>query len=195
MNEMLIYLHLGYKHIIDINGADHILFILALMIRYCWNEWQKILILVTAFTIGHSITLALSTLNWISFPVAFIELLIPITILITALANLKMTSSETPSKYPIIYYLALFFGLIQGLGFSNYLKMLLGKEESILGPLFSFNLGLELGQLLIVGLLLIISFIFVDLFKVDRKRYVQAGSVIAIILALNMVVDRITSFL
>jgi hypothetical protein len=195
MNEMLIYLHLGYKHIIDINGSDHILFILALMIRYSWNEWQKILILVTAFTIGHSFTLALSTLNWISFPVAFIELLIPITILITALANLKLTSSATPSKYPIIYYLALFFGFIHGLGFSNYLKMLLGKEESILGPLFSFNLGLELGQLLIVGIILIISFIFVNLFKVDRKRYVQAGSVIAIILALNMVVDRIASFL
>jgi hypothetical protein len=194
MNEMLIYLHLGYKHIIDINGSDHILFILALMIRYSWNEWQKILILVTAFTIGHSFTLALSTLNWISFPVAFIELLIPITILITALANLKLTSSATPSKYPIIYYLALFFGFIHGLGFSNYLKMLLGKEESILGPLFSFNLGLELGQLLIVGIILIISFIFVNLFKVDKKRYVQAGSVIAIILALNMVVDRIASF-
>ena len=194
MNEMLIYLHLGYKHIIDINGSDHILFILALMIRYSWNEWQKILILVTAFTIGHSMTLALSTLNWISFPVAFIELLIPITILITALANFTISSSKTPSKYPVIYYLALFFGLIHGLGFSNYLKMLLGKEESILCPLFSFNLGLELGQLLIVGIILIISIIFVDLFKVDRKRYVQAGSVIAIILALNMVVDRIASF-
>ena len=194
MNEMLIYLHLGYKHIIDINGSDHILFILALMIRYSWNEWQKILILVTAFTIGHSFTLALSTLNWISFPVAFIELLIPITILITALANFTISSSKTPSKYPIIYYLALFFGFIHGLGFSNYLKMLLGKEESILGPLFAFNLGLELGQLLIVGLLLIISFIFVNLFKVDKKRYVQTGSVIAIILALNMVVDRIASF-
>jgi hypothetical protein len=165
------------------------------MIRYSWNEWQKILILVTAFTIGHSMTLALSTLNWISFPVALIELLIPITILITSLANFTISSSKTPSKYPVIYYLALFFGLIHGLGFSNYLKMLLGKEESILGPLFSFNLGLELGQLLIVGIILIISIIFVDLFKVDRKRYVQAGSVIAIILALNMVVDRIASFL
>jgi hypothetical protein len=194
MNEMLVYLHLGYKHIIDINGSDHILFILALMIRYGWNEWQKILILVTAFTIGHSITLALSTLDWISFPAASIELLIPITIFITAVTNLKMSSSETPSKYPLIYYLALFFGLIHGLGFSNYLKMLLGKEESILGPFFSFKLGLELGQLLIVGLLLIFSFIFVDIFKVDRKRYVQAGSVIAIILALNMVVERIASF-
>jgi hypothetical protein len=162
--------------------------------RYTWNEWQKILILVTAFTIGHSMTLALSTLNWISFSAAYIELLIPITILITALTNLKINPSETASKYPSIYFLALFFGLIHGLGFSNYLKMLLGKEESILGPLFSFNLGLELGQVLIVILILIISVIFVNLLKLDKKRYVQAGSVIAIILALYMVVDRIASF-
>lgn len=194
MNEILLYLHLGYKHIIDLNGSDHILFILALIIRYTWNEWQKILILVTAFTIGHSMTLALSTLNWISFSAAYIELLIPITILITALTNLKMNPTDNGSKYPLIYYLTLFFGLIHGLGFSNYLKMLLGKEESILGPLFSFNLGLELGQILIVIIILIISVIFVNLFKVDRKRYLQAGSVIAIILALNMIIDRIASF-
>jgi hypothetical protein len=139
-------------------------------------------------------TLALSTLSWISFSAAYIELLIPITILITALTNLKVNPSYNGSKYPLIYYLTLFFGLIHGLGFSNYLKMLLGKEESILGPLFSFNLGLELGQILIVIIILIISVIFVNLFKVDRKRYLQAGSVIAIILALNMIIDRIASF-
>jgi hypothetical protein len=194
MNEILLYLHLGYKHIIDLNGSDHILFILALIIRYSWNEWQKILILVTAFTIGHSITLALSSLDWISFPAATIELLIPITILITAFTNFRMNPTDNGSKYPLIYYLTLFFGLIHGLGFSNYLKMLLGKEESILMPLFSFNLGLELGQILIVIIILIISVIFVKLLKLDKKRYVQAGSVIAIILALYMVVDRIASF-
>jgi hydrogenase/urease accessory protein HupE len=194
MNEIFLYLHLGYKHIIDLNGSDHILFILALIIRYSWNEWQKILILVTAFTIGHSITLALSTLDWISFPAVTIELLIPITILITAFTNFRMNPTDNGSKYPLIYYFTLFFGLIHGLGFSNYLKMLLGKEESILMPLFSFNLGLELGQILIVIIILIISVIFVKLLKLDKKRYVQAGSVIAIILALYMVVDRIASF-
>ena len=194
MNDMLIYMHLGFRHIIDINGSDHILFILALVIRYMLLDWKKVLILVTSFTIGHSITLALSTLEWVHFPVQIIEVLIPITILITAASNFLVKGFTFQSKYPIIYYLALFFGLIHGLGFSNYLKMLLGKEESILGPLFSFNLGLELGQLLIVGLILIISIIFVDLLKLDKKRYIQAGSVIAIILALNMVVDRIASF-
>jgi ABC-type antimicrobial peptide transport system permease subunit len=105
-----------------------------------------------------------------------------------------MNPTDNDSKYPLIYYLTLFFGLIHGLGFSNYLKMLLGKEESILMPLFSFNLGLELGQILIVIIILIISVIFVKLLKLDKKRYVQAGSVIAIILALYMVVDRIASF-
>ena len=194
MNEILLYLHLGYKHIIDINGSDHILFIIALTIRYIGKDWKKILLLVTAFTLGHSVTLALSTLDWVSFPVALIELLIPITILITAFSNFRVSNFEFKSKYPFIYFLALFFGFIHGLGFSNYLKMLLGKQESILGPLFSFNMGLELGQLLIVSFILIISFIFVDVFKVDRKRYLQVGSVIALIFALNMVLDRIASF-
>ena len=141
----------------DMNGSDHMLFILALVIRYMASDWKKILLLVTSFTIGHSITLALSTLDWIYFPMYIIELLIPITILLTALSNLFVKDFSYAAKYHIIYYLALFFGLIHGLGFSNYLKSLLGKEESILLPLFSFNLGLELGQLLIVGCILVFA--------------------------------------
>ena len=128
MNDIFIFAHLGFRHIIDINGSDHMLFILALVIRYLSSDWKKILILVTAFTIGHSITLALSTLDWISFPMHLIELLIPITILLTAISNLFVKDFSFSSKYHIIYYFALFFGLIHGLGFSNYLKSLLGKE-------------------------------------------------------------------
>jgi hypothetical protein len=195
MDDFLIYLHLGFKHIIDFRGSDHILFIWALTIRYLVQDWKKILVLVTSFTLGHSITLALSTLQWVSFPAAVIEVLIPVTILITAFANFRVKTFNFESKYPIIYFFALFFGLIHGLGFSNYLKSLLGKEDSIIGPLFSFNLGLELGQLLIVSLILIISFIFVSLFKVSRIRYLQIGSGIAIAFALNMVLDRIVSII
>ncbi len=195
MDDFFIYLHLGFKHIIDLRGSDHILFILALTLRYLVQDWKKMLVLITSFTIGHSITLALSTLQWVSFPAAVIELLIPVTILITAFANFGVKTFHFDSKYPIIYFFSLFFGLIHGLGFSNYLKSLLGKEESILGPLFSFNLGLELGQLLIVSLILIISFIFVSLFKISRLRYLQIGSGIAIAFALNMVLDRIVSII
>ncbi len=191
MDEIGIYLHLGFRHIMDWEAWDHILFVLVLTLRYQWTDWKKLLVLVTAFTVGHSVTLALSTLNWINFPSALIEFLIPVTILLTAISNFWVKSFDFKSKYPLIYFLALFFGLIHGLGFSTYLKSLLGKEESIIGPLFTFNLGLELGQLLIVSLILIISFIFVSVLKVKRVRYLQIGSGIAIAFALNMVLDRI----
>jgi hydrogenase/urease accessory protein HupE len=195
MNDVFIFAHLGFRHIIDLNGSDHMLFILALVIRYLGSDWKKILILVTAFTIGHSITLALSTLNWIYFPMPLIELLIPLTILLTGISNFMVKDFSFSSKYHIIYYLALFFGLIHGLGFSNYLKSLLGKEESILLPLFSFNIGLELGQLLIVGCILVFSFIFINYLKINRKSYIRIGSIITIALSMIMIIDRIKPFL
>lgn len=191
MDEIGIYLHLGFRHIMDWGAWDHILFVLVLTLRYQWTDWKKLLVLITAFTVGHSVTLALSTLNWINLPTNLIESLIPVTILITAISNFWVKSFDFKSKYPLIYFLALFFGLIHGLGFSSYLKNFLGKEESILGPLFTFNLGLELGQLLIVGIILIISFIFVSVLNVKRLRYLQIGSVFAIAFALNMLLDRI----
>jgi hypothetical protein len=193
MNELGMYLKWGFQHIIEWGAWDHILFVLVLTLRYQLADWKKLLILITAFTIGHSITLALSTLNWVDFPSKWIELLIPVTIVLTAISNFWVKNFDFRSKYTPIYFLALFFGLIHGLAFSTYLKSLLGKEESILGPLFTFNIGLELGQLLVVGGILIISFIFVSVLKVKRLRYVQIGSVLAIAFSLNMVLDRILS--
>ena len=193
MNELGMYLKWGFHHIIEWGAWDHILFVLVLTLRYQLADWKKLLILITAFTIGHSVTLALSTLNWVDFPSKWIELLIPVTIVLTAISNFWVKNFDFRSKYTPIYFLALFFGLIHGLAFSTYLKSLLGKEESILGPLFTFNIGLELGQLLVVGGILIISFIFVSVLKVKRLRYVQIGSAIAIAFSLNMVLDRILS--
>jgi len=195
MDEVVMYLHLGFRHIMDWEAWDHILFVLVLTIRYQWTDWKKLLVLITAFTIGHSITLALSTLNWVNFPTALVEFLIPVTIVFTAVSNYWVKTFDFRSKYPLIYFLALFFGLIHGLGFSTFLKSMLGKEESILATLFTFNIGLELGQLLIVSIILIISFIFVSVLKVNRLRYVQIGSGIAMAFALSMVFDRIVPLL
>jgi hypothetical protein len=195
MDELGMYLHLGFRHIMDWEAWDHILFVLVLTIRYQWSDWKKLLVLITAFTIGHSFTLALSTLNWINFPTTLIEFLIPVTIIFTAVSNFWVKTFVFKSKYPLIYFLALFFGLIHGLGFSTFLKSMLGKEASILAPLCTFNIGLELGQLLIVSIILIISFIFVSVLKVKRVRYVQIGSGIAIAFALSMVFDRIVPLL
>jgi hypothetical protein len=193
MDELLMYGRLGFKHIIDLEGVDHILFVLALTLRYVWSDWKKILVLVTSFTIGHSLTLALSTLSIIDISVNWIELMIPVTILITAVSNFWVKDFEFKQQNLTHYSLALFFGLIHGLGFSNYLKSLLGKEASLLGPLFSFNIGLEIGQILIVGVILAFSYAFITGFKIARNLYVRYGSILAISLSLRMILERIGS--
>ncbi len=172
MSQFAIYFELGREHILDINGYDHILFVIALCSIYLLQDWKKVLILITAFTIGHSITLALSTLELVNFRSDIIEFLIPCTIFISAFSNLlRKQSALTPSKFNLNYFFALFFGLIHGLGFSNYLKSILGREDSIVTPLLSFNLGLELGQIIIVVFFMIISFVFVNIFNVARRDW------------------------
>ncbi len=192
MSEFALYFGLGRDHILDAEGYDHILFVLALCAVYLIRDWKKILILVTAFTIGHSITLALATMSVVNFASETIEFLIPLTIFITAGANLFKNDSAA-SKFPvhINYLFALFFGLIHGLGFSNYLRALLGKSENIMSPLFAFNVGLELGQIIVVVLFLGISFVLVDLLKVSRRdlRLVLSAAIAGI--ALVLMKDRI----
>jgi len=172
MEQFKLYFELGAEHILDINGYDHILFVIALCAIYAAQDWKKVLILVTAFTIGHSITLALSALDIINFRSDIIEFLIPVTIFITAFANIvRKQNTLKPSFVNLNYFFGLFFGLIHGLGFSNYLKSLLGRDESIVTQLLAFNLGLELGQIIIVLVFMIISFIFTGLFNVARRDW------------------------
>jgi hypothetical protein len=191
MNDFKLYLEIGFQHIANLRGIDHILFVLALTIRFQFDDWRKVLILVTAFTIGHSITLALSVFNLVNYSAKWIEFLIPITILITAFSNLFIKKFVFKSKFPIIYFLALFFGLVHGLGFSNYLKSLLGKDQSIIMQLLAFNIGLELGQLMIVFFILLISFIFVTIIKINRREFLLFISAAIFALALNMALERI----
>ncbi len=190
MSNFSLFFLLGIEHIISISALDHILFILALCIRYQWSDWKKILILVTAFTIGHSLTLALSTLNIINLPAKWTEFFIAITIFITALNNASVRNFQFNQKYPLIYFYALFFGLIHGLGFSTLLKNMLGKNENIIRQLLAFNLGIEAGQLWIVAVILLLSFIFVSLLKISRRNYILfvSGGVAA--LAIEMMITR-----
>lgn len=172
MDTFTLFFEIGMKHILDVHGSDHILFVIALTAIYTMTDWKKVLILVTAFTIGHSITLALASYRVINVNSDLIEFLIPVTIFLTALANIFRKKGATRSmKSQLNYYLALFFGLIHGLGFSNYLRSLLGRDESIIGQLFGFNLGLEVGQIIIVMMFMFVSFIFVDLFGVSRRDW------------------------
>ena len=193
MSEFSLYFGLGKEHILDyLNGYDHILFVLALCAVYSVHDWKKILVLITAFTIGHSITLALATLEIISVKGELIEFFIPLTIFITSFSNLfREEKSIEKSRVQINYVFALFFGLIHGLGFSNFLRSLLGKDQNIISQLLAFNLGLELGQIIVVALFLALSFILIDLIKVSRRdlKLVLSSAIAGI--ALVLLKDRI----
>jgi hypothetical protein len=193
MSEFSLYFGLGREHILDyVNGYDHILFVLALCAVYSVHEWRRILILVTAFTIGHSITLALATLSIISVKSDLVEFLIPLTIFITSFSNLFRKEAPTnQAKIQVNYLFALFFGLIHGMGFSNFLKSLLGKDHSIISQLLAFNLGLELGQIIVVTLFLAMSFILIDLLKVSRRDLKLVLSAAIAGIALVLLKDRV----
>jgi hypothetical protein len=173
MDQFWQYLLIGKDHILDLrNGYDHILFVMALCAMYAVRDWRKVLILVTAFTVGHSITLALATFRVVTYNSTVIEFLIPCTIFITAVTNLfRSEASVKKSSIHINYLFAGGFGLIHGLGFSTLLRELLGKSENIVSLLLAFNLGLEFGQIIIVGIFMAVTFIIVDLARVSRRDW------------------------
>ena len=160
------YLKLGFNHIANFNGYDHILFLVVLCAVYQLKQWKKIIILVTAFTIGHSITLFLVSFDIFSIPSRYVKLLIPITIMITSLHNIRSIEIIRNSNMSKNYFLALFFGLIHGMDFSNYFKALIMSPNEIIIPLFAFNVGLEIGQFLIVFFIVLISYVFLSFLKV-----------------------------
>jgi hypothetical protein len=173
MSQFQIYFTEGREHILNYEfGYDHILFVIALCALYLVRDWKKLLILVTAFTVGHSVTLALASLDIVPVNEKLVEFLIPLTIFITAVSNLFKNEDSIHSKnFNINYAYALLFGLIHGLGFSNYFRAILGKDRSIISQLLAFNIGLEFGQIIIVVIFLILSFLFVDLFGVNRRDW------------------------
>jgi hypothetical protein len=193
MSEFQVYFGLGKDHILDYaNGYDHILFVIVLCVLYTINNWKQVLILITAFTLGHSLTLALATFDIIKVNAELIEFLIPVTIFITAASNIfKSDEGLNPRSLRLNYAYAAFFGLIHGLGFSNYLKSILGRDERIIAQLFAFNLGLEVGQIIIVAIFLIAGFILVDLLGVNRRDWKLVISSAVAGIALVLMTDKI----
>jgi len=191
MSVFQMYLKIGIEHIADFKSYDHILFIIALCVVYPIKQWSKILILITAFTIGHSTTLVLATLNIIKVDSQIIEFLIPATIFISAFANLFQKSDNFSSNlHRFKYLLALFFGLIHGLGFSNYLSSLLGNETNIIYPLLAFNIGIEIGQILIIIAITALSLLVIDLSGAKRREWILIWSGAAIGIASVLILDR-----
>ena len=190
MQDFLFYLKMGWEHIISPDALDHQLFVLALVAVYSYKDWKQLLILVTAFTVGHSITLALSVLDIFRIPSDWVEFLIPLTIVLTSMDNILMKNHQN-RLMKLNYYLALFFGLIHGMGFSNTARMMVAKEQSIFVPLLGFNVGLEIGQIVVVLLILIVLFILLNVFRVKQKDWIMFVSSGIFALSLKMTLERI----
>ena len=175
MHSIDMYINLGFQHISDLAGYDHILFLLALCAVYSIDQWRRLFILVTAFTVGHSITLALSSFGWVVIPSHIIEFLIPVTILITAIRNVAVSPSDqlTDDQGNMTghYLIALCFGFIHGMGFSNYFRALMMDSSSITIPLLGFNLGIEIGQLLVVSIIVIVASLVVKFAQVKHRDW------------------------
>ena len=192
LSEFIAYLRLGFGHIADPKAYDHMLFIAALTAAYPPSAWKRLVWLVTAFTLGHSVTLALATLDVVRVNIQLVEVLIPITIVLTSLTGIVTARGAHEMGSPRVQYtLAAVFGLIHGLGFSSFLRSLLGGEESIVGPLFAFNVGLEVGQLFIVAGVMLLGLVAERLLRLTRREWVLVlcGGTMAV--AITMIVDRI----
>ena len=187
------YLKLGMDHILDPNGYDHILFVTVLCSLYSPEEWKKLVILVTAFTLGHSLTLGLAAFEVVSFSSDVVEILIPVTIILTGLYNIIMTLTPkyVIGNFHINYILAAGFGLIHGLGFSTFFKAIMGRTEEITRPLFAFNIGVEAGQLIIVALILMIGYILLNIIKLKKPYWTLSISLLSIIVASHLLLQKI----
>jgi hypothetical protein len=173
MSTFQLFYEVGVHHILAMDGLDHVLFILALCSIYLLRDWRKVLILITAFTLGHTFTLALVTLNFFKAQSDIIEFLIPVTIFVTAASNIWKGSSafQRTSKFQLNYLYAAFFGLIHGMAFANELRALLGKDDQVVTKLLAFNLGIEIGQIVVVGIFLLAGYIFIGLFGINRRDW------------------------
>lgn len=188
-----LFLPLGFRHIADLRSADHILFVAALTAAYAPREWTRIAWLVTAFTVGHSVSLALATFHLVRVQARAVEIAIAATIIVTALVAIhdQHRPAATAPALGSRYVAAGVFGLIHGLGFSNYLRALLGGESDLVVPLFAFNLGLELGQLLIVATVLAAGVAVERWLKWPRRDWVLVLSGATVGVGVTMLITRV----
>ena len=189
MKDFIFYFKIGWFHIMSTAATDHLFFIAVLAIIYSFADWRKVLVLITAFTIGHAITLFLSVLELINLNIDWVEFLIPCTILVTAMMNLLFQKQQVAS-HAIQYGMALGFGLIHGLGYANYIRMILSADQQLIWGLFSFNLGLEAGQIVVVCLVLLTVWVSSRIHSKAHMRWVSFVSAFVLFFALKLALER-----
>ncbi|WP_431126645.1 HupE/UreJ family protein [Flagellimonas flava] len=189
MQEFWFYIKLGFNHVLDLGAYDHILFLSALAIPFTFKNWKRVVILATIFTIAHCTSLALSAFEVMTMDVGLIEFLIPVTILLTALYNLTYVFGDSQASGRYVHVLATaFFGLVHGLGFSNYFKMLMAEQEDKVLPLLGFATGIEFSQVAIILIILSVAFAVLDLLKVKRKLFIGIASILVIAITIPLLI-------
>lgn len=182
---------MGLFHVLDIKAYDHILFLIVLAVVFGFVDWKKVFWLVTLFTIGHSISLTLAAFEIIQIKVEIIEFLIPVTIFITGVTNIFNAKKISKTKDSVNLFFALFFGLIHGLGFSNYFRGMIGREDDKLVPLAEFALGIEIAQIIIVLCILILGYVLQNMMKVNKRDWILVTSSIVVGFSIQMMLDRV----
>lgn len=190
LDEFWFNVQYGINHVLDINGYDHVLFLMVLSVPYLFKDWKRVLLLVTMFTLGHSLSLILAAYDVVSINGELVEFLIPLTILIVAVYNVFTAGkSEKNTKLSVLFFSTLFFGIIHGLGFAREFKMFIGKTESKLVPLLEFALGIEIAQIIIVFMVLFIGFLGQTVFRFSKRYWMMVLSAIVIGLVIPMLIN------
>lgn len=180
----------GINHVLDINGYDHVLFLIVLTVPYIFNNWKRVLLLVSVFTLGHTLSLILAAYGVVSVNGQLVEFLIPITILIVALFNV-FTAGKGGQKERsgVLFFSTLFFGLVHGLGFAREFQILVGRADNKLVTLLEFALGIEIAQVIIVFIVLFLGYIMQTVFRFSKRDWVMVISAIVVGLVIPMIVN------
>ena len=190
LDEFWFNVQYGINHVLDINGYDHVLFLMVLAVAYLFKDWKRVLFLVSAFTVGHTVSLILAAYGVIKVNAAFVEFLIPVTILVVAIYNVFTAGKKMKhNSIVIVGITTLFFGLIHGLGFAREFKLFVGKTENKLMPLLEFALGIEIAQVIIVFVVLFIGFLGQTVFRFSKKDWIMVVSSIVIGLVIPMLIN------
>ncbi|MCX2681272.1 HupE/UreJ family protein [Galbibacter sp. EGI 63066] len=190
MDQFWFYFKLGLNHVLDINAYDHVLFLVVLTVPYTFSNWKRVLWLVTMFTLGHTLSLILATYGVVSVNSKWVECLIPITILVTAVFNIFTAGKGAKKeKFGLTFFVALFFGLIHGLGFSTYFKQIVASASNKMVPLLEFALGIEGAQVIVVLLVLVLAFVFQSIFRFNKRDWVMVISSIVVGFVIPMMIE------
>lgn len=190
LNDFWFNVQYGINHVLDINAYDHVLFLIVLTVPYMFKDWKRVLLLVSIFTLGHTLSLVLAAYGVVTVNADLIEFLIPITILVVALFNVFTSGKGAQKeKVGVLMLSTLFFGLVHGLGFAREFKMLVGKSDNKLMVLIEFALGIEIAQIIIVFLVLFLGFLCQTVFRFSRRDWIMVVSAIVVGLVIPMILN------